>query len=35
MDHRTGKLSDEDFHTLDRQRRLEAVEILRKLDELD
>jgi hypothetical protein len=35
MDHRTGKLSDDDFHALDRQRRLEAVEILRKLDELD
>jgi hypothetical protein len=35
MDHRTGKLSDEDFHALDRQRRSEAVEILRRLDELD
>jgi len=35
MDHRTGKLSDEDFRALDRQRRSEAVEILRKLDELD
>jgi hypothetical protein len=35
MDHRTGKLSDDDFHALDRQRRSEAVEILRKLDELD
>jgi hypothetical protein len=35
MDHRTGKLSDDDFRTLDRQRRSEAVEILRKLDELD
>ncbi|HEX3874951.1 MAG TPA: hypothetical protein VHW26_12440 [Solirubrobacteraceae bacterium] len=35
MDHRTGKLSDADFHALDRQRRLEAVEILRKLDELN
>jgi hypothetical protein len=34
MDHRTGKLSDEDFRELDRQRRLEAVEILRRLDEL-
>jgi hypothetical protein len=34
MDHRTGKLSDDDFKTLDRQRRSEAVEILRKLDEL-
>jgi len=35
MDHRTGKLSAADFRTLDRQRRAEAVEILRKLDELD
>jgi hypothetical protein len=35
MDHRTGKLSDDDFHELDRQRRSEAVEILRRLDELD
>jgi hypothetical protein len=34
MDHRTGKLSDDDFKALDRQRRSEAVEILRKLDEL-
>jgi hypothetical protein len=32
MDHRTGKLSDEDFGTLDRQLRGEAVEILRRLD---
>ncbi|HEY5196675.1 MAG TPA: hypothetical protein VIJ51_06575 [Solirubrobacteraceae bacterium] len=35
MDHRTGKLSDDDFHELDRQRRSEAVEILRRLDDLD
>jgi hypothetical protein len=35
MDHRTGKLSDEDFRALDRQRRSEAVEILRRIDELD
>lgn len=34
LDHRTGKLSDEDFHQLDRQLRAEAVEILRALDEL-
>jgi hypothetical protein len=34
-DHRTGKLSDEDFRALDRQLRAEAVEILRTLDELD
>ena len=32
LDHRTGKLSDEDFRALDRQLRGEAVEILRKLD---
>ena len=34
MDHRTGKLSDEDFRALDRQLRAEAVEILRELDAL-
>jgi hypothetical protein len=34
MDHRTGKLSDEDFRALDRQLRAEAVEILRDLDAL-
>ena len=34
-DHRTGKLSEEDFRALDRQLRAEAVEILRALDELD
>jgi hypothetical protein len=34
LDYRTGKLSDEDFHALDRQLRAEAVEILRRLDEL-
>jgi hypothetical protein len=35
LDHRTGKLSDEDFRALDRQLRAEAVEILRELDRLD
>ena len=35
LDHRTGKLSDEDFRTLDRQLRAEAVAILRELDRLD
>ena len=35
MDHRTGKLSDEDFRALDRQLRAEAVAILRELDGLD
>ncbi len=34
-DYRTGKLSDEDYRTLDRQLRAEAVEILRAIDELD
>jgi len=34
MDHRTGKLSVEDYRRLDRQLRAEAVEILRQLDEL-
>ena len=35
LDHRTGKLADEDFRALDRQARAEAVAILRRLDELD
>jgi hypothetical protein len=34
MDYRTGKLSEEDWRALDRELRAEAVEILRKLDEL-
>ena len=34
MDFRTGKLSEADFKTLDRQLRGEAVEILRAQDEL-
>ena len=34
LDHRTGKLSDEDFRALDRQLRAEAVVILRRLDGL-
>jgi hypothetical protein len=34
LDHRTGKLSDEDWRGQDRQLRQEAVEILRRLDEL-
>ena len=33
LDHRTGKLSDEDFQALDRALRQEAIEILRELDE--
>jgi hypothetical protein len=32
LDHRTGKLSDEDWETIDRQLRVEAMEILRELD---
>lgn len=32
LDHRTGKLSAEDFDTIDRSLRSEAVEILHELD---
>ena len=35
MDFRTGKLSEADYRVLDRQLRAEAVEILRRQDELD
>jgi len=35
LDHRMGKLSDEDFRTTDRELRSQALEILRALDELD
>ena len=35
LDHHTGKLSEADWRVLDRQLRAEAVEILRRLDELD
>jgi hypothetical protein len=34
MDRATGKLSDADWRALDRQLRAEAVDILRRLDEL-
>jgi len=34
MDYRTGKLSEEDWRTLDRQLRAEAVDILHELDTL-
>lgn len=34
LDHRTGKLSDADWRSLDRSLRAEAVGILRRLDEL-
>lgn len=32
LDHRTGKLSREDFELIDRSLRAEAIEILRELD---
>jgi Na+-transporting methylmalonyl-CoA/oxaloacetate decarboxylase gamma subunit len=32
LDHRTGKLSDEDYEAIDRALRTEAIEILRALD---
>jgi type II secretory pathway pseudopilin PulG len=34
LDHRTGKLSDEDWRAQDRALRAEAIEILRELDGL-
>jgi hypothetical protein len=34
LDHRTGKLADEDFRIQDRARRAEAIEILHALDAL-
>ena len=34
LDHRTGKLSSEDWRAVDRSLRTEAVEILRRLDSL-
>jgi len=34
LDHRTGKLSDEDWRAIDRQLRGEAVAILRAIDAL-
>ena len=34
LDHRMGKLSEEDWRAQDRALRAEAVEILRRLDEL-
>jgi type II secretory pathway component PulM len=35
LDHRTGKLSEADWRALDRGLRAEAVDILRRLDELN
>jgi Na+-transporting methylmalonyl-CoA/oxaloacetate decarboxylase gamma subunit len=34
LDHRTGKLSDEDWRAIDRGLRAEAIEILRRIDSL-
>ena len=34
LDYRTGKLSEEDWRVLDRDLRGEAMELLRRLDEL-
>ena len=34
LDHRMGKLSDEDWRAQDRTLRAEAIEILRRLDDL-
>jgi hypothetical protein len=35
LDHRMGKLSEADWRELDRELRGQAIEILRKLDELE
>jgi hypothetical protein len=35
LDHRTGKLSDEDYEVLDGTLRAEAVEILHRLDSIN
>ena len=35
LDHRTGKLSEQDWRELDRRLRAEAIELLREADELD
>ena len=34
LDHRMGKLSEQDWQAIDRELRAEAIEILRRLDEL-
>jgi hypothetical protein len=34
LDYRTGKLSEADWRTIDRELRAEAIELLRRLDEL-
>jgi hypothetical protein len=35
LDHRTGKLSDEDYEAVDTQLRGEAIEIIHALDTID
>jgi hypothetical protein len=35
LDYRTGKLSDADWKALDRTLRTEAIEILKRLDQID
>ncbi len=35
LDHRMGKLSSEDWHSVDRDLRGEAIEILRQLDRVE
>jgi hypothetical protein len=35
LDHRMGKLSEEDWRAVDRELRAEAIEILRRLDALE
>jgi hypothetical protein len=34
LDYRTGKLSEEDWRSLDRDLRAEAIDLLRRLDDL-
>lgn len=34
LDHRTGKLSEEDWRRVDRELRAQAIEILKRLDEI-
>jgi type II secretory pathway component PulM len=35
LDHRMGKLSEQDWRAVDRELRAEAIEILRRLDQLE
>jgi hypothetical protein len=35
LDHRMGKLAEEDWRSLDRELRAQAIEILKQLDKLD